>query len=189
MWAGRAIPEKGIDTVIAVAEIVKQQSRLFGILRKEHQEWLQKTVLDKLYYTESSFETGRDRFQLITEFQTSKLFLFPVTYEESFGLVLIESLSCGTPAVAYAKGSIPEIIQDGATGFIVNSSDDDIRGNWIIKKTGVAGLQEAVERIYEMPDNEYRAMREACRKHAEQNFTIEKMTEKYVKTYMKLIAK
>ncbi|MDO8658362.1 MAG: glycosyltransferase [Candidatus Levybacteria bacterium] len=193
MWAGRAIPEKGTDIVVEVAQKVKHRAKLFGIPRKEHQEWLQKTVLDKINeadgFVKISFETGRNRFQLVGQFQTNKVFLFPVSYEESFGLVLIESMSCGTPVVAYAKGSIPEIIKDGETGFIVNSSDNDIRGDWIIKKTGIAGLQEAVERIYSMSENEYLAMRKACREHVEKHFTIERMVEEYKKVYKEVANK
>lgn len=193
MWAGRAIPEKGTGIVVEVAQRVKHEAKLFGIPRREHQEWLQKTVLDKINAVDSSvkisFKTGLDRFQLVGQFQTSKVFLFPVSYEESFGLVLIEAMSCGTPVIAYAKGSIPEIIKDGEAGFIVNSSDSDIRGSWIIKKTGIAGLEEAVERIYSMPEKDYLTMRKACREHVEKYFTIERMVEEYIKVYEKIISK
>lgn len=191
MWAGRAIPEKGVDIVVAVAEKVKHEAKLFGIPRKEHQAWLQETVLDKINESNDlagiSFETGHDRFQLVRHFQTSKVFLFPVSYEESFGLVLIEAMSCGTPVVAYARGSIPEIIKDGETGFIVNSSDDDIRGDWIVKKTGAEGLYEAVERIYSMSTDEYSKMRQACRNHVIQHFTIERMIREYLTAYKKIM--
>ncbi|MCR4324764.1 MAG: glycosyltransferase [Candidatus Curtissbacteria bacterium] len=187
MWAGRAIPEKGIDIVVEVADRVKHEAKLFGIQRKEHQVWLQKTVLNKINVANRpvpiSLEMGLQRLQLVEHFQTSKLFLFPVGYEESFGLVLIEAMSCGTPVVAYAKGSIPEIIKDGVTGFIVNSSDEDIRGDWIIKKTGVEGLIEAVERIYSMSENKSLAMRKACREEVKKRFTIEEMVENYIKAY------
>ena len=193
MWAGRAIPEKGIDIVVEVADRVKRETKLFGIQRKEHQAWLQKTVLDKIEITNRPvpiyFEIGLQRLQLVEYFQTSKLFLFPVGYEESFGLVLIEAMSCGTPVVAYAKGSIPEIIKDGVSGFIVNSSDEDIRGDWIIKKTGVEGLIEAVERIYSMSEIEYSTMREACRKRVETYFTIEMMSKSYIGAYKDVIVK
>ena len=187
MWAGRAIPEKGLDLVVEVADRVKQETKLFGIHRKEHQAWLKKTVLDKINVTNRpvpiSLEMGLQRLQLVEYFQTSKLFLFPVSYEESFGLVLIEAMSCGTPVVTFAKGSIPEIIKDGETGFIVNSSNEDIRGDWIIKKTGVEGLIEAVERIYSMPEDKYLAMRKACLSRVEKHFTIAKMVENYIQAY------
>lgn len=191
MWAGRTVPEKGISIVAEVARTTKRGAKLFGIYRKEHKEWLERNVVEKINATglvvPIHLEFGLDRLQLIKHFQKSKLFLFPVTYEESFGLVLAEAMSCGTPVVAYAKGSIPEIVKDGVTGFIVNSSDNDIRGDWIIKKTGIEGLIEAVERIYNMPENEYLEMRRACRQHVEENFTIEKMTENYIQAYKKTI--
>jgi len=191
MWAGRTVPEKGMNVVAEVARRTKKGAKLFGIFRKAHKEWLEKNVIEKINIAVLTvpiqFKLGLDRLQLIEHFQTSKLFLFPVTYEESFGLVLIESMSCGTPVVAYAKGAIPEIIKDGKTGFIVNSSDNDIRGDWIIKKTGIEGLIEAVERIYNMTPDEYLTMRKACREHVEQNFTIEKMTDNYIQAYKKTI--
>ena len=108
-------------------------------------------------------------------------------HEESFGLTLIEAMSCGTPVVAYAKGAIPEVIKDGITGFIINESEADIRGDWIIKKTGIEGLKEAIEKIYALPEKEYLAMRKACREHIEKNFTLEKMTQSYIEVYKKLI--
>ncbi|KKR24708.1 MAG: Glycosyltransferase [Candidatus Levybacteria bacterium GW2011_GWB1_39_7] len=192
MWAGRAIPEKGVDIVVEVARKMKHEARLFGIPRKEHKAWLQKTVLDKIKNSSLSvpisIEMDQKREQLIKHFQTSRLFLSPVTYEESFGLVLIESMSCGTPVVAYARGSIPEVVVDGTTGFIVNESENDIRGNWIVKKTGVDGLMEAVERIYAMPQDKYLALRKACSNHIGENFTIEKMAENYIHAYKKVIA-
>ncbi len=183
MWAGRIVPEKGADLVVDVAKRVGCGTKLFGIPRKEHQMWFKEKVLDKLGGEggrEISFEAGLDRFGLIRHYQTSKAFVLPMSYEESFGLVLIESMSCGTPVVAFALGSIPEIIEDGKTGFIVNPSQKDVRGDWIIKKTGAEGLREAAERIYAMQDDEYREMRRACREQVMQHFTIERMVKEYL---------
>ena len=118
----------------------------------------------------------------------AKCLLFPIKWEEPFGMVLIEAMACGTPVVAYARGSVPEIIKDGETGFIVNSSDSDIRGDWIVKKTGIAGLCEAVEKIYSMSKVEYQKMRHACRTHVEANFTVEKMADNYEKVYQKILS-
>ncbi|OGH38458.1 MAG: hypothetical protein A2905_01475 [Candidatus Levybacteria bacterium RIFCSPLOWO2_01_FULL_36_10] len=118
----------------------------------------------------------------------SKLFLFPIKWEEPFGLVTIESMACGTPVVAYARGSIPEVVKDGETGFIVKSSEKDIRGNWIIKKTGIEGLCEAVERIYSMPAEQYQEMRRKCREHVDRNFSVEKMVNEYKIVYEKMLA-
>ncbi len=186
MWAGRAIPEKGIHHVVDVANAAKRQAKLFGIHRKQHEAWLKEAVLEKLEL--STFETGKHRYELVEHFQQSKVFLFPVSYEESFGLVLIEAMSCGTPVIAFARGSIPEVVEDGVTGFIVNESESDVRGDWIVKKTGVSGLLEAVERLYAMSDEEYRAMRKACRARVMTHFTIDAMVDQYINIYNKLHA-
>lgn len=188
MWAGRAIPSKGPDVVIETATQMKKETVLYGISKPEHKQWLYENILKKIETNPSiHFITDKNRYELIPFFQTSKLFLFPTT-EEHFGLVLIEAMSCGTPVVAYGVGSIPEIVKDGVTGFIVNSSDKEIQGDWIIKKTGIEGLKEAVEKIYAMSEKEYLAMRKACRDHVEKNFRIQRMAQQYIETYKKVIA-
>lgn len=115
--------------------------------------------------------------------QNSIALLAPIQWEEPFGLMFTEAMACGTPVISYSRGSAPEIIVDGVTGFLVNESDEFIRGNYIIKKTGVEGLQEAIKRIYEMPKEEYVNMRRASRKHVEDHFTSEKMVSEYEKVY------
>lgn len=101
--------------------------------------------------------------------------------------MFIEAMATGSPVVTFARGSAPEIIVDGETGFLVNQSDEYIRGNWIIKKTGVEGLCEAVNKIYSMPDDQYRKMRQAARRRVEENFTVEKMVEGYENVYIKVL--
>jgi glycosyltransferase involved in cell wall biosynthesis len=187
MWAGRLVPEKGADVVADIAIETRHDAKLFGIPRKQHQRWLEEAVLSKRGTggdaPRISLETGLDRYGLIGHYQSSKAFVLPMSAEESFGLVLAESMSCGTPVIAFARGSIPEVIEDGKTGFIVNYCDDDIRGDWIVKKTGAEGLHEAVERIYAMPTREYMAMRAACRERVINRFTIERMTKEYIRAY------
>lgn len=185
MWAGRVIPEKGPDIVVDIAQQIGCAAKLFGIPRKQHQKWFETNVLDKINESGGNimFRAGLDRYQLVEHYQSSKAFVLPIEYEESFGLVLIEAMSCGTPVIAFARGSIPEIIEDGKTGYIVNAADDDIRGDWIVKKTGRAGLREAVERIYAMHPTEYATMRTACRDRVLHHFTIKRMVDEYLHVY------
>lgn len=187
MWAGRAIPVKGPDLVVKVATKLTKPTKLFAILKPEFAEWFQESVVNPIESNASGaniiLEQDRDRAELVRHFQNSKLFLFPVQYEESFGLVLTEAMACGTPVVAFAQGSIPELIKDGETGFIVNVSDDDVRGDWAVKQTGLAGLCEAVEKIYALSPADYKVMRAKCREHVEANFTIKRMVEEYRAVY------
>ncbi len=189
VWAGRATKEKGIEEVITISKKLNIITTLAPLI----------TAMNKDYYfTTIKPRVSNDPLISILEnqphnnmpklFQNAKLFLFPIRYEEPFGMVMIEAMSCGTPVVAFARGSVPEVIKDGETGFIVNPSKNDIRGNWIIKKTGIEGLIEAVKRIYSMSEEEYRKMRENSRKHVEKNFTTERMVKDYIKTYKKIIS-
>lgn len=191
MWAGRGIPDKGLSIVFQILKKVRRKAKIFPLKRDEYIEWLSKQVADlKTSVADDNIliEFDKDRLDLITYYQSSKLFLFPIQWEEPFGLVLIESMACGTPVVAYARGSIPEIIQDGKTGFLVNPSKTDIRGDWIVKKTGVDGLCEAIEKIYSMPGKKYQEMRQNCRSLVEESFSANRMVEEYLKVYKKLVS-
>ena len=190
MWAGRGTPEKGLGIIVQVLKKVKRKAKIFPLKKEEHIEWLNKQVTDlKADVADNNIviEFDKDRLDLITHYQSSKLFLFPIQWEEPFGLVLIESMACGTPVVAYARGSVSEIIRDGETGFLVNPSETDIQGNWIIKKTGIDGLCEAVEKTYSMKDEEYQKIRSNCRILVEKSFSANRMVEEYLKVYKKLV--
>ena len=94
-------------------------------------------------------------------------FLHPVTWHEPFGLTLIESMACGCPVIAFDKGSIPEIIQNKKTGFVVRE---------------VEGLIEAIQHIGSID-------RKRCRRHALASFNVEKMTTGYEIIYQKILNK
>jgi glycosyltransferase involved in cell wall biosynthesis len=90
--------------------------------------------------------------------------LFPIDWPEPFGLVMIEALACGTPVVAYRHGAVPEVIEDGVTGFIVDSLDEAVRAT-----ARVAALD-----------------RRRCRRVFEDRFTAERMAGDYVTIYGQL---
>ena len=90
--------------------------------------------------------------------------LFPIDWPEPFGLVMIESMACGTPVIAYNHGSVPEVVEDGVTGFIVNGED------------------EAVAAVHRINDLDRRRTREEC----ERRFSAEAMARRYLHIYMRL---
>ncbi|MFA6526628.1 MAG: glycosyltransferase [Candidatus Buchananbacteria bacterium] len=190
MWAGRFISGKGPDIAINVAQRLEREIKLFGIIKSGYEDWFEQNVRraaeDGAGKPAIKLHIDYERSRLIEYFQTSKLLLLPSAFEEAFGLVFAEAMSCGTPVVTFARGSAPEVIEDGVTGFLVNPSNDDIRGNWIIKKTGFDGLCEAAERIYSLSPEEYKTMRLASRKRAEKYFSADKMAEKYLAAYKKI---
>jgi glycosyltransferase involved in cell wall biosynthesis len=94
----------------------------------------------------------------------ARALLFPIDWPEPFGLVMIEAMACGTPVIAFNCGSVPEIIEDGVTGFVVNSEDQAVK---------------AVGRLDEID-------REAVRATFERRFTVERMASDYLSIYRSL---
>ncbi|GIW64736.1 MAG: glycosyl transferase [Patescibacteria group bacterium] len=186
LFFARFSPEKGADLAIKTAIITKRKLTIGAKIDSSDLEYYQKNK-SLLENENIKFEGEVDKNQKSYYYQNAKLLIAPICWEEPFGLMFTESMACGTPVVAFARGSVPEVIKDGETGFIVNSSNDDIRGNWIIKKTGIEGLCEAVERIYSMPEEKYREMRRACRAHVEKHFTVERMVDEYEKVYQEIL--
>ncbi len=93
--------------------------------------------------------------------------MFPIDWPEPFGLVMIESMACGTPVIAYRNGSVPEILEEGCTGFIVSS------------------LDEAVTAI----DSLTRFDRLKCREIFEERFSAERMATDYLNVYEDIVAR
>jgi glycosyltransferase involved in cell wall biosynthesis len=188
LWLGRVKRkhDKGLKEAVITAE--KAKSNLHIVAKIDDQEFFDTEIkpnMGKYCTIISNPQTLSKKNDLYGQ---ASYFIYPVRWEEPFGFVFVEAMACGTPVIAFAKGAVPEVILDGKTGFVVNPSDDDIRGDWIIKKTGTEGLREAVERIHSMPENEYLQMRKNCREHVEKNFTIKRMAEEYENVYKKILS-
>src|SRR4030042_3432929 len=91
--------------------------------------------------------------------------LHPITWREPFGLNMIEAMACGCPVVSFNKGSIPEIVVDKKTGFIVEKEKEMIK---------------AIEKIGSIS-------RKKCRRYVEQNFNLKKMVDAYEKVYHEIV--
>jgi glycosyltransferase involved in cell wall biosynthesis len=190
---GRIVPQKGFDDAIEAVRTVGGRLMIAGQVfseRPESLEYFNSKIKPHIDGGTVLLEPVLHRDHLIGHYQTARALLFPIKWEEPFGLVMIEAMACGTPVIAYNHGSVSEVIRDGVTGFIVNEKDTDLtdqnntdgtdKKQWIIKKTGVEGLVEAINRIGEID-------RSSCRKHVEEHFTIEKMVEGYEEVYKKVL--
>ena len=92
-------------------------------------------------------------------------FLHPAPWREPFGLTLIEAMACGCPVIAFNRGSIPELVKSGVTGYVVED---------------IEGMLEAVQNIGQID-------RKACRAHALENFNVAKMADAYEAVYKQLL--
>lgn len=188
VWVGRAVADKGINEVVEVIKKTKKKANLFPLVKLESPNWIKKMEKNgRLIIKDITISYELNRHELVSSYQHGKLFLFPIQWEEPFGLVMIEAMACGTPVIAYARGSVPEVVVDGETGFIINPSNEEIRGDFLIKKTGFEGLCQAIDLIYAMPKDEYMTMRKKCRMRVEKYFTSKKMASEYINIYKKLL--
>ncbi|MEK7573561.1 MAG: glycosyltransferase [Patescibacteria group bacterium] len=180
--------DKGLKQAIVSSSHLKKNLKVFVFIEQTSRQYFDSNIKplmkDHVFFHEVGEDEQINRNEV---FGSSKLFLFPIQWEEPFGLVMLESMASGTPIIAFARGSVPEIIEDGKTGFIVNPSDSDIRGDFIIRKTGMDGLYEAIDRIYGLSVEEYAAMRKQCRERVEQKFSLEHMVDGYEQLYKKII--
>lgn len=180
---GRMVPEKGFEFAIDSAKKTKKILKIATSSMEEikHLSYFQNAVNPKVDASISfvGHLSKSERFDFLSK---ALALLFPIQWEEPFGMVMVESMACGTPVVAYNRGSVSEILRDGITGFIIDPDNEDRpgKGTWIIKKQGIEGLVEAIQRIGEID-------RANCRKHVEENFSVSKMVDGYEKVYSQIL--
>ena len=176
LFVGRLIEEKGPDTAISVAKKIKLPIILIGekFAPKGNRENFWNNKIEKYFNKLIQYKGIQPYKKTQKYYQNSKILLFPDRWKEAFGLVMIESMACGTPVIAFNKGAVPEIVKHGITGYTVKNEKEMI---------------QAVKKIYAMPKDEYIKMRYACRKHVEENFSIKKMVDNYEKLYYKILNK
>lgn len=183
IWLGRLVPQKGVEDAIKACVITNESLVVGSQFPGPHEAstYYRSFVAPMLDYPKIK-KVG----MVITSRKAAllghaKALLFPIKWDEPFGMVMIEAMACGTPVIAYNRGSVSEIVRDGLNGFIIDPDNANRpgKGSWIIKKQGVAGLVEAIKRIKEID-------RTTCRKHVEEHFTVEKMVDGYEEIYKKI---
>ena len=164
-FIGRPSIEKRLDRAIHIACRAKMKLKVAARINPQDQYYKQ--------HVEPLLDEARDRVEFVGEvggrekdefLGKAHALLFPIDWPEPFGLVMIESLACGTPVIAWRNGSVPELIDDGRTGFIVESLDEAAR---------------AVARVSSLN-------RETCHQVFEERFDAARMAHEYVEVYQRL---
>jgi glycosyltransferase involved in cell wall biosynthesis len=164
-FVGRLSPEKGPQEAIKIARGAGLPLKMAGKVDCFNEEYYREHVEPLIdgeqiqYLGEVSHE---EKVKLLGE---ATLTLFPITWREPFGLVMIESMATGTPVVAMGLGSVPEIIAHGKTGFICHS----------------------VESMIEVIPDAIKLSRKTCREHVLDRFSVESMANEYEKAYQMVL--
>jgi len=164
-FLGRLTAEKGPEAAIRIARACSLPLRIAAKLPRGERGYF-KNVLEPMIdgnEVEMVGEVGDHAKQ--TFLANAQALLFPIDWPEPFGLVMIEAMACGTPVIAFRSGSVPEVIEDGVTGFVVDSEDEAI---------------EAIKR--RLPSLDRRAVRSGF----ERRFTARRMAEAYLEHYSAL---
>ena len=166
-FLGRICPEKRVDRAIRIARQAGIPLKIAAKVDRVDEEYYANVIRPMIdgRFIEHIGEIGDSEKAGFLSGATA--LLMPIDWPEPFGLVMIESMACGTPVIAWNCGSVPEIIEDGLTGFIV---DDE------------AEAAAAVRRVGDLS-------RAAIRDRFEQRFTARRMAEDYVMLYRRLAAR
>jgi glycosyltransferase involved in cell wall biosynthesis len=163
-FLGRISPEKRLDRAIEIANRAGMPLKVAAKIDNADRDYYE-TVIKPLMNDPNVEFVGEIAEHEKGEFLgNAHAYLFPIDWPEPFGLTMIEAMACGTPTIAFNCGSVPEVMQEGLTGFIVNDMDEAVA---------------AVDKIASVE-------RTACRNVFEKRFTATRMAEQYVELFQSM---
>ena len=165
-FLGRISPEKRVDLAIEIAGRAGLPLKIAAKIDRADREYFDETIAPLLSQAHVEFVGEIGEAEKGAFLGGAHALLFPIDWEEPFGLVMIEAMACGTPVIAFRRGSVPEVIDQDVTGLIVDSVD------------------EAVEAVRRIPT----LSRRACRETFERRFTALRMAADYVTVYRRLLS-
>jgi glycosyltransferase involved in cell wall biosynthesis len=165
-FLGRISPEKRVDLAIQIAREAGMTIRIAAKIDPADQEYF-KTIEPLFQDPGIEFIGEIDDEKKISFLKNAHCLLFPIDWPEPFGLVLIEAMACGTPVIAFRRASVPEIVETGVTGFIVDTP------------------AEAVKAIEKIP----LLNRQEIRRRFKERFTVDRMAHDYLKVFERLAKK
>ena len=163
-WVGRIAPEKGLEDAVAAAEITGITLKIFG-LKQDISYW--EKICQEYPNAPIEYVGFLPTVELQKELGQCRSLLVTPRWVEAFGNVAIEALACGVPLIAYRRGGLREIVQEGKTGFLVEPDS-------------VQGLVEAIKHLDEID-------RQACRQQAETLYSLEAMGDRVEQWFQKIL--
>ena len=166
LWVGRMSPDKGADRAIEAARAAGTRIVVAGPVQAGQEAYFAETIEPLLdadgvdYFGEADSEQKRELYR------HARALLMPIRWPEPFGLVMVEALACGTPVIAFPEGSVPEVVEDGRTGFVV----DDERA-----------MADAIGRLGEIDPA-------VCRRSCEERFGVPAVVAGYEEVYRAAMA-
>jgi glycosyltransferase involved in cell wall biosynthesis len=164
-FIGRISPEKAPDVAIRIAGEAGMKLKIAAKVDPVDQDYFERQILPMLSLPHVEFIGEIDEAHKSSFLGNAAGLLFPICWREPFGLAMIEAMACGTPVIAMRRGSVPEVIDHGVTGFICNSE------------------AEAVDAVQRLPKLD----RKRVRRRFEARFTGRRMATDYVRLYQRLI--
>jgi glycosyltransferase involved in cell wall biosynthesis len=125
-FLGRLAPEKGPDTAIRVAKAAKMPLRIAAKIPRGETRYFRETIKPLVDGHEVQFVGEVNDKQKNDFLGNATALVFPMDWPEPFGLVMIEAKACGTPVIAWRRGSVAEIVEDGVTGFVVDNEAEAV---------------------------------------------------------------
>ncbi len=164
LFLGRIEPIKGAAEAVQLAIKTKQRLILAGNIPAGHEAYFDEKIRPYLHPGRIEYVGPVDEAQKLPLYQHAAAFLFPIQWEEPFGIVMAESMACGTPVIALNRGSVPEVIQSGVNGFICSS---------------IPEMETAIGHIHEIS-------RDACRQIAIARFSLDTVSKAYLQILQQL---
>src|SRR5215472_4827318 len=163
-FLGRIAPEKGVDRAISIARQCEVPLRIAAKVDKVDREYFDERIRPLLDGSNIEYIGEITDAEKSAFLSAAIALLDPIDWPEPFGLVMIEAMACGTPVIAFNRGSVPEVVDDGLTGFIVED------------EKGAIG---AFDRLSQLS-------RKGIRKQFERRFTARRMAQEYLAVYRRL---
>lgn len=165
-FLGRFTPEKGPEAAIEIAKRTNVPLRLAAKIDKVDEAYFAERIKPLLDHPLLEYVGEVADEEKVEFLGNAKALLFPIDWPEPFGLVMAESMACGTPVIAFNRGSVPEVLVDKLTGFVVETVD------------------QAVEAVQQLDSID----RSTCRQHCVDHFSVQAMVDGYEEVYRMLAA-